>query len=232
MRTQFVLFFAAVLFGGSASAEESPAVVEDAKELSAPQTIREKASYGIGRRIGNQLRSEGVNVHPGYLLEGIADALKGKELVVSQEELREAMMTFQQQRRQALSQRNKREGESFLKGNKEKEGVVVLPSGLQYEVLQSGDGASPTLDDKVRAHYHGTFINGTVFDSSVRRGESAVFPVGGVIKGWVEALQLMHVGDKWRLYVPSELAYGDSGFRQAIGPNATLIFEVELLGIE
>ena len=126
----------------------------------------------------------------------------------------------------------KADGEAFLKANKEKEGVVTLPSGLQYQVLTEGSGEKPTLSSNVTTHYHGTTIDGNVFDSSVQRGQPASFPVSGVIKGWTEALQLMPVGSKWRLFIPSELAYGERGAGDAIGPHSTLIFDVELLGID
>lgn len=126
---------------------------------------------------------------------------------------------------------NKQAGAEFLRINKEKAGVVTLPSGLQYEVLKTGDGTKPKASDKVKCHYHGTLINGTVFDSSVQRGEPATFGVSQVIPGWVEALQLMNVGSKWRLFIPSELAYGERGAGETIEPNSTLVFEVELLDI-
>jgi FKBP-type peptidyl-prolyl cis-trans isomerase FklB len=134
--------------------------------------------------------------------------------------------------KEAEMKKNKMEGELFLKNNAEKEGVITLESGLQYEVLKKGDGAIPKATDKVKVHYHGTLINGDVFDSSVQRGEPTSFPVTGVIKGWVEALQLMPVGSKWKLFIPSDLAYGERGAGQKIGPGTVLIFEVELLGIE
>jgi FKBP-type peptidyl-prolyl cis-trans isomerase FklB len=130
-----------------------------------------------------------------------------------------------------VGDKNKREGETFLVGNKTKEGVTTRPSGLQYQVLRSGTGASPKATDTVKVHYEGTLLDGKVFDSSIKRNEPAVFPVNGVIAGWTEAMQLMRVGDKWRLFIPSELAYGARGAGDLIGPNAVLIFDVELLDI-
>lgn len=135
------------------------------------------------------------------------------------------------QSKQELSAKNLKEGHDFLEMNKSKEGIVTLPSGLQYEILQQGSGAQPNETDKVTCHYHGTLINGTVFDSSVQRGQPASFPLNMVIKGWTEALQLMPIGSKWRLFLPADLAYGDRHVSAEIGPNSTLIFEVELLGI-
>lgn len=135
------------------------------------------------------------------------------------------------QSKQELSAKNLKEGQDFLEANKAKEGVVALPSGLQYQVLTAAEGAKPSATDKVTCHYHGTLINGTVFDSSVQRGQPATFPLNMVIKGWTEALQLMSIGSKWRLFLPADLAYGDRHVSAEIGPNSSLIFDVELLGI-
>lgn len=135
------------------------------------------------------------------------------------------------QSKQELSAKNLKEGQAFLEANKAKEGVVALPSGLQYQVLTAAEGAKPSATDKVTCHYHGTLINGTVFDSSVQRGQPATFPLNMVIKGWTEALQLMSIGSKWRLFLPADLAYGDRHVSAEIGPNSSLIFDVELLGI-
>jgi FKBP-type peptidyl-prolyl cis-trans isomerase len=138
----------------------------------------------------------------------------------------------QDEKKHAAGEANKKDGDAFLAANKGKEGVVTLPSGLQYKILTAGKGPKPTADDSVVCNYRGTLINGTEFDSSYKRGEPATFPVGGVIKGWTEALQLMPVGSKWQLFVPSDLAYGERGPSPEIGPNSTLIFEVELLSIQ
>jgi FKBP-type peptidyl-prolyl cis-trans isomerase FklB len=176
------------------------------------------------------------NIVPGALLEGIRDALTGAEPKLTRQQCDAAISLFQdemQKKAQLESEKNLREANAFLAANKKKPGVVVLPSGLQYQILKRGNGRSPKITDKVRTHYHGTLINGTVFDSSVERGEPIEFAVNGVIRGWTEALQLMKVGDKWRLVIPPNLAYGPNP-RQGgpIGPNAALVFEVELLGIK
>lgn len=145
------------------------------------------------------------------------------------------MMAFQQEmssKMKNLAEKNTKEGEAFLEANKKKSGVITLPSGLQYKILKEGNGAKPTATQTVKCHYRGTLIDGKEFDSSYKRGEPTEFPVGGVIKGWTEALQLMPVGSKWELYIPSTLAYGERGAGQTIGPNAVLIFEIELLSIK
>lgn len=210
-------------------------------EAPVPQlkTTQEQASYAIGMNIGRQLRGDGVEVNVAALIQGIKDAVAGTQPRLSEEQRAAALQAFaqaiemkRQQQQQAAGEKNKREGEAFLAANKTKEGVVTLPSGLQYKVLKKGTGQSPTMTDKVKVHYHGTLIDGTVFDSSVQRGEPISLPVGGVIRGWSEALQLMKVGDKWRLFIPSELAYGPRGAGNVIGPNSVLVFDVELLDIE
>jgi FKBP-type peptidyl-prolyl cis-trans isomerase FklB len=200
--------------------------------------VKDKASYAIGWNIGNSLKDEGADLNADAIVRGLLDALQGKKAMLPPDQLRPALEAFQRElaakqeaRMQVLAEKNRKEGVAFLEANKTKPGVKVLPSGLQYKVLKSGNGPSPKLTDKVKTHYHGTLIDGTVFDSSVERGEPVEFPVGGVIRGWTEALQLMKVGDKWRLFVPSELAYGPQGAGGVIGPNATLVFEVELLEI-
>ena len=154
--------------------------------------------------------------------------MAGKKQLLTDQELSAALQAFQKEIQKAMVQKNK----DYLVENAKKEGIKVLNSGLQYKVLTAGDGASPKATDTVKTHYEGKLIDGTVFDSSIRRGQPATFPVNGVIKGWTEALQLMKVGDKWQLFVPSDLAYGSRGAGNSIGPDATLIFEVELLGIE
>ncbi len=197
-------------------------------------TDEARVSYGIGRQLGDQLRD---NPPPGVELEaivaGLRDAFASQPSRVAAEQLnasfrviRERMQAEAELKAQAAAA----VGRDYLASNAQREGVVVLPSGLQYEVLVTGEGAKPGRDDHVRTHYHGTLIDGTVFDSSYERGQPAEFPVGGVIAGWVEALQLMNAGSKWRLHVPSELAYGE----QAVGsipPHSVLVFDVELLDI-
>lgn len=197
-------------------------------------TDETRVSYGIGRQLGDQLRE---NPPPGISLDaviaGIRDAFSGAASQVSPEHLNASFAVIRE-RMQVEAQRKAEaaagEGKAFLAENAKREGVTVLASGLQYEVLVAGDGAMPTADDQVRTHYHGTLIDGTVFDSSYQRGQPAEFPVSGVIAGWTEALQLMGVGSKWRVYVPSELAYGAQGVG-SIPPNSVLVFDVELLAV-
>lgn len=202
--------------------------------MSSYETIEQKASYGVGRQIGDQLSQqsfEGLEVSA--VQQGLADAIAGVDFAVSREDINSAfqVITERMQAKQATESAKAKEAEAnFFKANGEREEVKQTESGLQYEVLAAGEGAIPTANDTVTVHYHGTFIDGSVFDSSVMRGEPAQFPVTGVIKGWVEALQLMPVGSKWKLYVPHELAYGEQG-AGAIPPCATLVFEVELLEI-
>jgi len=203
------------------------------------KTQKDKVSYSIGLDIGKNMKANSVDIDADILLKGIKDGLEEKEGLLTEEEIAQVMQDFQQDlmakqmaKQKEEGDKNLKEGETFLEANKKKEGVKVLPSGLQYKVLKSGNGPSPKETDKVKTHYKGTLINGTEFDNSISRGEPAVFPVNGVIKGWTEALQLMKVGDKWELYIPANLAYGEKGAGGAIPPNATLVFEVELLGIE
>lgn len=197
-------------------------------------TDESRVSYGIGRQMGEQLRQ---NPPPGTDIEAVAaglrDAFAGAQSAVSQEALVASFAIVREQMEAAEAEKAKasaQAGKDFLLENTKKDGVVVLESGLQYEVLSAGEGEQPVRESTVRTHYHGTLIDGTVFDSSYERGQPAEFPVSGVIAGWTEALQLMGVGSKWRLYVPSELAYGG----QAVGsipPHSTLVFDVELLAI-
>ncbi|GIW95844.1 MAG: peptidyl-prolyl cis-trans isomerase [Pirellulaceae bacterium] len=195
-------------------------------------TVQDKASYGIGYQIGRQLRGNGMLVTIPAFLRGLQDALAGKPTALPQRDMIEAIGTHQRDSLTRLAHENKEKGDAFLKANAQKPGVVQLPSGLQYQVLKQGDGPRPKLTDRVKTHYHGTLIDGTVFDSSVEAGEPVTFAVNEVIPGWTEALQLMRVGDKWRLFIPPNLAYGVQGAPPDIAPNSVLIFEVELLGIE
>lgn len=197
-------------------------------------TDETRVSYGIGRQLGDQLRE---NPPPGISLDaviaGIRDAFTGTASQVSPEDLNASFAVIRE-RMQAEAQRKAEaaagEGKAFLAENAKREGVTTLASGLQYEVLTAGEGVKPTAEDQVRTHYHGTLIDGAVFDSSYQRGQPAEFPVGGVIAGWTEALQLMGVGSKWRLYVPSELAYGAQGVG-SIPPHSVLVFDIELLAV-
>ena len=218
-----------VLLTGAAWAEEA-AVLKNQKD---------KVSYGIGMNIGKSLKKDAVDVDIDLLVKGLKDSLSGGQTLMSDEEYRATLTAFQKEMMEkqaeaakALAEKNKKEGEMFLAENGKKEGVVTLPSGLQYKVIKSGTGKTPKPDDTVETHYRGTLVDGTEFDSSYKRGQTATFPVSGVIPGWTEALQKMKEGDKWQLFVPSSLAYGERGAGRDIGPNATLIFEVELIAVK
>ncbi len=199
------------------------------------ESIEQRVSYGVGRQLGDQLRNNPFKDFDITAVQaGVADALAGEESQVSTELLNEAFSVVSQKLQeleQAAAKEKSAEGEAFLADNAKRDEVTVTDTGLQYEVLATGEGAKPTADSTVRTHYHGTFINGDVFDSSVDRGQPAEFPVSGVIPGWTEALQLMTEGSKWRLYVPYGLAYGEQGSQGAIPPYSTLVFDVELLAI-
>jgi FKBP-type peptidyl-prolyl cis-trans isomerase FklB len=204
-------------------------------------TDKQKASYGIGFRMGGEMRGSQLtsdDIDLQALVRGMTDGLSKAKPALTEQDLQQAMMNFQtdltsriQEKEKTTGVKNKKDGEAFLAANKSKEGVKTLPSGLQYKVIKSGGGATPGPTDNVKAHYKGTLLDGTVFDSSYDRGEPVDFPVNHVIKGWTEALQLMKVGDKWQLFVPSELAYGEHGVGSDIGPNAVLVFDVELLDV-
>lgn len=202
-------------------------------------TDKQKGSYAVGLNIGASLKQQPVAIDLPSLFRGIKDARDGNKPALSDAEIGAALKQMQaavNQKRDADLQKageaNMKEGEAYLAANKAKAGVVVLPSGLQYKIITAGTGAKPTASDTVVCNYAGTSINGTEFDSSYKRGKPAEFPVGGVIKGWTEALQLMPVGSKWQLVIPPDLAYGSRGAGGAIGPNETLVFEVELISIK
>ena len=192
----------------------------------------DKVSYALGLSIGNNFQNSGINdLQIEDFVKGLKDILGGQTPEISYDEAKQVINDYFMKLQKEKFEINKKAGEEFLNINKGKAGVVTLPSGLQYQVLQKGEGPKPTASDKVKCHYHGTLINGIVFDSSVQRGEPAVFGVSQVIPGWVEALQLMPVGSKWRLFIPSDLAYGEHGAGEAIEPNSALVFDVELLDI-
>lgn len=204
---------------------------------------KDKVSYALGMNIaaslGANLKRQNVEINHDVLIQAIKDGLSGGKTLMTEAEaqntLRQFMSELQQKQEQKMKEageNNKKEGDAFLAANKSKPGVVALPDGLQYKIVKEGTGPKPAPTDTVSVNYRGTLINGTEFDSSYKRGEPATFPVGGVIKGWTEALQLMPVGSKWELYIPSDLAYGARGAGADIGPNATLLFEVELLSIK
>lgn len=193
----------------------------------------DKLSYALGMSMASNLMSSGLKkIDVASFVSAFTDVMQETEPTMSPEEANQVIQLYFSKMQEEMLEGNLEEGIAFLAANSTKEGVVTLPSGLQYEVLQDADGVKPKATDKVKCHYHGTLLNGEVFDSSVQRGQPAVFGVNQVIKGWVEALQLMSVGAKWRLFIPSDLAYGTQGAGNSIQPNSTLIFDVELLGIE
>jgi FKBP-type peptidyl-prolyl cis-trans isomerase len=202
-------------------------------------TPKDKASYAIGLNIGRGLHRDSVDIDPDIFLQGLKDALASGKPLLTDDEAKAALAALQadlskrqQEKMQVVGELNKKEGGEFLANNKTQEGVVTLPSGLQYRILKQGTGTKPSASDSVVCNYRGTLLDGTEFDSSYKRGQPATFGVGQVIHGWTEALQLMPVGSKWQLFVPAELAYGARGAGDHIAPNATLIFEVELLSIQ
>lgn len=193
----------------------------------------EKVSYALGLSIGNNLLSSGIkDVNLEKFAKGVSDVLKGANPEMSYDEAKKILDKFFKELAEKINGQNAAVGKAFLEKNKKEEGVIELPSGLQYKVLKEGNGKKPKATDKVRCHYEGMLLDGTVFDSSIKRGEPAVFGVNQVIQGWVEALQLMQEGSKWRLFIPSEMAYGARGAGNSIPPHATLIFDVELISVE
>ena len=237
MAMRWMTVLAIAMVAGVAAAQDAPAL----------KTEKDKVSYALGMDLGNQLKKLSIDVDPAVFGQGLKDALSGSKTLLTEEEVRAAVAGLQAdiKRRIAetrtgtaekaalalLAEKNKKAGEAFLTENRMKEGVVTLPSGLQYKILKAGDGKKPTLDETVVCHYWGTLLDGTEFYNSYKRNQPTTVAVKGVIKGWTEALQLMPVGSKWELFVPSNLAYGELG-SGPIGPNATLIYEVELLAIK
>ena len=191
----------------------------------------EKVSYSIGINVATSIKSEGLDsINSFYISKGFQDVFENKDLAINIEESNKIIGEYFNKKQDAKNQRLAIDSKIFLEQNKQKDGVMTTESGLQYIILSEGKGNNPNLNDNVTVHYHGTLIDGTIFDSSVDRKQPATFPLNGVIPGWQEALQMMSVGSKWKVFIPSELAYGESG-AGAIGPNSTLIFEVELLSI-
>lgn len=201
----------------------SHAMAEDKTEL---KTQKDKLGYAIGLDLGKSLKKNSIDVDLPVVMQGVKDGLTGKELL-TEDQIKETYAAYQQER----AEKTKKEGESFLAANKKKDGVITLASGLQYKIIKTGSGKTPKAIDSVTVNYRGTLIDGTEFDSSIKRGQPATFQVNGVIPGWTEALQLMREGSKWQLFIPSNLAYGERGAGGTIGPNAVLIFEVELISI-
>jgi FKBP-type peptidyl-prolyl cis-trans isomerase FklB len=230
--------------GGTASKSPAakPGTAKTGAAARAPFTLKtekDKQSYAIGLNIGKSMHKDGVDIEPSVLARGVKDALAGGKVLMTEDEIKTTLTALstnlkksQELKMAALGAANKTEGDAFLAANKTKDGVVALPSGLQYKVLKEGTGPKPAAGDSVVCNYKGTLLNGTEFDSSYKRGQPATFPVGQVIKGWTEALQLMPVGSKWQLFVPADLAYGPRSPGGEIGPNSTLVFEVELLSIQ
>ena len=192
----------------------------------------EKLSYALGMVIGHNLKGMGVNTLSADFAQAVNDVLNGKTPQMTDAEAQQLVQNFLQKQQEEAGKAIREEGEKFLAENAKKEGVTVLPSGLQYTVITEGEGRKPKATDKVKCHYEGTLTNGQVFDSSYRRGEPAVFPLNGVIAGWTEGVQLMNEGSKYRFFIPYHLAYGERGAGQAIPPYAALVFDVELLSIE
>ncbi len=233
--------------GQANTAAKKPASTTSAKKpattakTATPLTLttdKDKQSYAMGMNLGMGLHRQGMTLDPALVARGMKDAMNGGKTALTEDEARTVIQKLQGDVRQKMEAKQKEEGatnrkggEDFLAANKSKEGVVVLPSGLQYKILTAGTGPKPAATDTVSCNYRGTLISGKEFDSSYKRGQPTSFPVNGVIKGWTEALQMMPVGSKWQLFIPSDLAYGDRGAGQDIGPGETLIFEVELLSI-
>ncbi|MFH7325654.1 FKBP-type peptidyl-prolyl cis-trans isomerase [Desulfurivibrio sp. C05AmB] len=230
-----VLALTFVLSGCGNGQAEGNGKAEGRPEL---KSVKDKISYSIGLDIGSGFVAQEMDIDADLLALGIKHAVSQAEPLLTEEEMNEAIMAFQDEmmsRQEAMMDaertQNLQAGQQFLAENAERDEVVALASGLQYRVLSSGDGATPSADDVVSVHYEGRLIDGTIFDSSLERGEPAVFPVAGVIPGWTEALQLMQVGDKWEIFLPADLAYGERGVPPVIGPNSVLIFSVELLAV-
>jgi FKBP-type peptidyl-prolyl cis-trans isomerase len=195
------------------------------------KSSKEKASYALGMNIGKQLRQNGADIDTEIYMKALKEAMSGGKLLMTDEQVRETLMAFQTELRTKTLDKNKKDGEAFLAENKKKEGIITTASGLQYKIETKGAGKVPKTNDTVVCHYRGTLVDGTEFDSSYKRSEPSSFGVTGVIKGWTEALLMMPVGSKWKLFIPSDLAYGERG-RPGIPPNSTLQFDIELISIK
>jgi FKBP-type peptidyl-prolyl cis-trans isomerase FklB len=220
-----VLTVVALCFAASIFAEDKPPQLKD---------LKDKASYSIGLNFGFNFQRQNVDLNTDAFAAGFKDAMSGRKPLMSEQEVRDTLIAFEsdlQQKQTAAGKKNSADGEKFLTDNKSKEGVKATASGLQYKVVKEGSGVQPKPSDTVTVNYRGTLVDGTEFDSSYKRGQPATFPVGGVIPGWTEALQLMKVGSKYQLFIPAKLAYGEQG-RPGIPPNSLLIFEVELMDVK
>jgi FKBP-type peptidyl-prolyl cis-trans isomerase FklB len=229
MKRSLFIVLTTLVMAAQALAQGDPALKDD----------KEKISYSVGVEIGTTLKKQGIDVAPDVLTRGVRDGLTGAKTLMTEEEIIETLTNFKkeyiakkQELSKQLAEKNKKEGEVFLAENEKKEGVKTLPSGLQYKVIKPGSGKKPKAEDLVTVHYRGTFIGGAEFDSSYRHGKPATFPANRVIPGWTEVLQLMEEGAKWEVFIPSKLAYGEQGAGNDIGPNATLIFEIELVTVQ
>ena len=247
MRFRPIFILTIALFVRVACAQDAPAI-NNKKQATAPkrQVIsglnneKSERNYALGVSLGDSLKQQHlIELDLNLLIQGLKDALSGSKMLLTEEEVRVILAGMQNEQRERnillakqLAEKNEKDGEAFLAANKVKEEVVTLASGLQYKILKAGDGKKPTANDQVACHYRGAFIDGTEFDSSYSRGQPATFVVNKTIKGWIEALQLMTVGSKWQLFIPPNLAYGATGSGLTIGPNATIIFEVELISIQ
>ena len=249
MRSVLILVAAITLFVSSCQqAEEQNSKPAEKKEITKAdlKTEDDNISYGLGFSMGSRFVRDGLGINLEIFQEGMKDGFTGSKQILNEEEMQKIMMALQQkmmakrqteqmkemEERKNLGEANKEKGKKYLEANKAKEGVTTLESGLQYKILKKGTGASPKATDTVKCHYKGTTIDGKEFDSSYKRGEPATFALNKVIKGWTEGLRLMKEGGQWQFSIPSEMAYGERGSGPHIGPNAVLIFEVELLGIE
>jgi FKBP-type peptidyl-prolyl cis-trans isomerase FklB len=214
------------------------ACAQESKPLPKPDALNDKASYAFGLNLARNFKEQEVPINLDYVVRGMSDGMAGSPSLLTDEEIQATMEAFQQQmtaqqqaKQAAASEKNQKDADAFLAQNKTRAGVTTTESGLQYEVLTAGTGPKPAATDRVKVHYKGTLLDGSTFDSSYERGQPASFPVRGVIPGWTEALQLMPVGSKWKVFIPPALAYGDRGAGNRIGPNSALTFEVELLEI-
>ena len=222
----FTTSLAVFVLVSSALAQEKSTELKD---------LKDKVSYSIGLNIGFNFKKQNLDLNTDALLAGVKDAVSNKKPLLTENEVKETMTAWTKEiteKQKAMAGKNAGDGEKFLAENKKKEGVKTTPSGLQYKVIKEGTGSQPKETDTVTVHYRGTLIDGTEFDSSHKRGEPATFPVNGVIKGWTEALQQMKVGSKYQLFIPASLAYGERAMGAEIGPNSTLLFEVELLDVK